>query len=98
MSADAKTARAEFLEFASVFTEELMMIVRFYVDESGTDGRSKVIAVGGYISRRQEWCKFCGRWSEVLAQYKVPFLHTVEFMNEELIDLNPSSPYRGWDA
>lgn len=98
MNAHPAHAGRKFGDFVSILPEDWIISVNLYVDESGIDGTSKVVSVGGYIGRRQEWQRFCVRWSQVLARYKVPSLHTVEFMNEELIERNPTSPYRGWSA
>lgn len=45
--------------------EKLMVMLTVYADESGTDGRSPIVAVGGYVSEVPQWDDFQKAWNEM---------------------------------
>jgi hypothetical protein len=49
-----------------------------YLDESGTDTRSDVFVVAGYIVRSDAALIMDARWREVLAEYTIPYFHMVD--------------------
>jgi len=42
-----------------------MAMLTVYADESGTDGRSPILAVGGYVSEVPLWDDFQNVWNEM---------------------------------
>ena len=44
----------------------LVAVIEAYIDESGTDGRSPVICVGGYAGEHDEWTAFERAWEPTL--------------------------------
>jgi hypothetical protein len=51
----------------------------FYLDDSGTDARSPVITMAGYLAHKREWKRFERNARRYLDQAKVPLLHAKEF-------------------
>ena len=51
-----------------------------YLDESGTDGRSAIVAVGGYVSTDDLWNKFRDEWQEFLNIEKIKIFHTTDLL------------------
>jgi hypothetical protein len=54
-----------------------------YMDESGTDDQSKVIAVAGYLSTYELWNRFEEEWTEVMLHYAVTDFHMTDFEARE---------------
>lgn len=44
-----------------------------YFDESGTDEKSPVIVVAGWLANDKEWIKLSNKWQAVLAKYDLPY-------------------------
>lgn len=75
------------------------MPLAIYVDESGVHDGADFIAMGGYVSWKDKWERFCGEWERVLCRYGVRDFHAVEFMRKpEIQEADKDSPYRGWDV
>lgn len=76
-----------------------------YVDESGTDGKSAVLIVGGLVALRDEWKKFCENWQRVLHKYSAKYFHFREWADASAVvrkTREPNSsfkdnPYKLWD-
>jgi hypothetical protein len=76
-----------------------------YVDESGTDGNSAVLIVGGLVALREEWTRFCKSWQKVLNDYSAKYFHFREWADASAVirkKRTPSSefeknPYKSWD-
>ncbi len=76
-----------------------------YVDESGTDGNSEVLIVGGFVASGEEWAKFRNDWQRVLNSYSARYFHFREWAEASAVARNkrkPSSkfgtnPYKTWN-
>src|SRR5216683_1579048 len=57
--------------------DDLMSMLTIYCDESGTDRKNRVAAVGGYIGQVVQWQRFEREWSKILNKpcYGVAMLH-----------------------
>jgi hypothetical protein len=66
--------------------------VQAYLDESGTSGRAKAIAVGGFVSTTQGWRDFSIAWSKELALAGVSHCHAtdLECFQGEFEDWDPA--------
>lgn len=53
----------------------VIMIVRTYIDESGTHG-SPYIVMGGYVATLEQWAEFEAAWPQFLAKYRVKTFHS----------------------
>jgi len=51
-----------------------------YLDESGTDGRSAAVAMGGYIAKLSDWTEFQNEWQVMLREFNVHALHMTDLM------------------
>ena len=49
-----------------------------YFDESGTDAKSSVLCVAGYIFLNENVAPFETEWNAMLAKYGLPFFHMVD--------------------
>src|SRR5689334_12010921 len=45
----------------------VMLMLRLYLDDIGTHGRSPVVGVRALIAREEEWIRFDAAWKAVLA-------------------------------
>jgi hypothetical protein len=74
------------------------MMLQVCADESYRldDGGAKVIAIGGWLSRPDNFQGFCQYWEEVLKAYKVEYFHFNEFADRKHL-YYPNTPYDGWD-
>ncbi len=62
--------------------ERLLMIFKVfhaYMDESGTDDQSEVIAVAGYLATYEQWTNFEKEWNQVMDHYCVKDFHMTDF-------------------
>jgi len=84
-----------FKEWASLFSEKLFVIIKFYVDESASydkDGKMVFFAVGGFASLQENWIKFATQWRAVLDKHKIKNFHFREF-NAKANYSDPQSQY-----
>ena len=51
-----------------------------YFDESGTDGRSPIVAVAGYISTVELWAEFQRKWNFFKKAYNFDILHITDLL------------------
>jgi hypothetical protein len=51
-----------------------------YLDESGTDGRSGVVAVAGYVSTAELWDSFQCQWSDFLTKNGINVFHATDLI------------------
>ncbi|HEU0049152.1 MAG: hypothetical protein DMG97_14435 [Acidobacteria bacterium] len=79
----------------SIGTKRFVMI-RAYMDDSGTHVDSPYCLVAGYWGGHGQWVKFEREWKKVLDKYKVPEFHAKTYWarddKQERI-----GPYKGWD-
>ncbi len=52
-----------------------------YFDESGTDGRSPIVAVGGYVSTQPRWDDFQRDWKRLLDEEQIRVFHTTDLLS-----------------
>lgn len=52
-----------------------------YFDESGTDGRSPIVAVAGYLSTKQNWNEFKVEWQKFLLKNDIEVFHATDLIN-----------------
>ena len=71
--------------------EKLMTILTAYFDESGTDGRSPIVAVGGYISTVELWEDFQREWKRLMGD-------TVFHATDMLSLRKDFAKENGWDT
>ena len=62
-----------------------------YIDGSGdgTDPKTTVVSVGGYIAHESRWAEFERRWRAALDVNGVPALHMKEFAHS-------TGPFKDW--
>lgn len=53
--------------------EKRIAMFSAYFDESGTDEKSPVIVVAGWLSNDKEWIKLSDKWQAVLTKYNLPY-------------------------
>jgi hypothetical protein len=53
-------------------------ISEVYVDESGSDDRSPVLCVSGYLFHAEQSVAFQADWQRLLAEYDLPYFHMVD--------------------
>ena len=65
---------------ASLFLrrDDVMSLLAFYGDESGTTEGTRVATVAGYLGQVSEWRRFERNWSVVLKKYGVHLMHRSE--------------------
>ena len=61
---------------------DFYMMLQACADESYTEGSGGVIAIGGWLSRPNDWKRFCPLWKSVLEKYKVTSFHFREFADK----------------
>ena len=63
--------------------ESVVAVLTGYFDESGTHTNQNVhaptLAVGGYVSRFEQWVKFNAEWIKALDEAGIPFFHMKDF-------------------
>jgi len=100
-------ARKQFMEWASLFSRELFVMLGAFADESFADdtpGRIPVSAFGGYIASVEEWAQFSLHWQKTLNDYDVKFFHFSEWRTARAVagktrdepPLFHKNNYRGW--
>lgn len=72
-------AASGFREWASLFPPGFFVNLVAYTDESGTDGRSEVLIVGGLVGLREDWVGFCKKWQKVLNDHSAKYFHFREW-------------------
>ena len=72
------------------------MGIKFYADETGINDGARAVAVGGFLSWREDWEKFAGEWQKELSGKGVEVFHLSE-LSDDAISINPDSPYRAWN-
>ena len=60
--------------------EKAMALLQAFFDESGTDGKSPVVAIAGYVGTEDDWVKVESNWLEALRRYGVRVFHMTHFM------------------
>ena len=69
---------------ASVFPigarERIVTMLTVYADESGTDGRSPLVAVGGYISTKDKWDSFQEKWDDFCSKNDIGIFHATDLI------------------
>jgi hypothetical protein len=63
--------------------EKVLAMLTAYFDESGTDGRSPIVAVGGYISTQQLWHEFQCEWKQFLTDEGLSIFHTADLLSRQ---------------
>lgn len=58
-----------------------MIKLTAYFDESGTDGRSPIVAVGGYISTNELWNEFQNEWNQFLSNNDIEVFHSTDLQS-----------------
>lgn len=83
-------SRALYILLARKFErDDLVIVFSARLDESGTDGRSPYVVVGGAVAAPQQWDILEEKWRALLVRSNVPAFHSKEF-NER------SEPFKGW--
>jgi hypothetical protein len=57
-----------------------MVRLATYLDESGTDERSDIVAVGGYVSTVELWQDFQNQWNEFLSSNNIKAFHATDLL------------------
>jgi hypothetical protein len=61
--------------------DELVMSLRSYLDDSGSDARSPLTVIGGPVFSLIQWKEFSKRWSALLKRYPIEEpLHMTDFV------------------
>src|SRR5437868_5022689 len=58
-----------------------MVMLTAYFDESGTDGRSPIVAVGGHLSTVERWEAFQLEWKGFLQNNGVQTFHATDLIH-----------------
>jgi hypothetical protein len=67
------------------------MIVKFYIDESGTHSESPVLIMGGWVGRLGQWSDFDLRWNKLLKRSGLTYFHSKEMRHSK-------DEFKGWDG
>jgi predicted RNA-binding protein with PUA domain len=51
------------------------ILLRAYVDESGTHDTSDYTLVAGWVGHAERWDTFENKWKILLARYGIPYIH-----------------------
>lgn len=73
--------------------ERVMVMLAGYFDESGMDGQSPVVAVGGYVSTVDLWEEFQKEWKPFLKKNGLEYLHVTDLLSP----LSKLRKEKGWD-
>lgn len=57
-----------------------MCMLSLYADESGTDGRSPVVVVAGYVASADSWAAFQVEWKQFCDDNKIKDFHATDFL------------------
>lgn len=60
--------------------EKIMAMLTAYLDESGKDGRSPILAIGGYISTQDKWEAFQTEWETFRIQTGIDIFHATDLI------------------
>jgi hypothetical protein len=64
-----------------------LVMIRIYMDESGTHDGSPVVTVGAYFGRPKDWARFTKRWTHALGD--LPYYHAADAQALR-------GPFEGW--
>ena len=59
-------------------TDQLIVALEVYLDESEDSGSGKAMALAGYVAPASVWTDFEPKWNAVLEEYAVPYFHMVD--------------------
>jgi hypothetical protein len=65
-------------------------VLEGFFDDSGTHQGSLVTAMGGCVSRAEQWAAFAPEWRRVLDDFGVSFFHSTDLANSQ-------EEYKNWD-
>lgn len=72
-----------------------MVMLRGYIDESGNDGKSSFLILGGYILPADKWMDFSREWKRILAtKPEIKYFHAVDAESGEGAFEGISEPFR----
>ena len=55
-----------------------VMLLRVYIDESGTDKGAPVLTVAGYVAKPSQWQTFSKEWTRVLKPTGIKVYHATD--------------------
>ena len=58
------------------------MLAAFF-DESGTDGASPHVAVGGYVAPLENWASYEVEWRQFLSDFRIEHFHTTDMLSQK---------------
>jgi hypothetical protein len=87
----AENCLSGFRKLASLFSEGLFVMIRFYADESETEATS----ICGYIATSDYWKEFARKWKKILRDFNAPYFHFRKFTTKELYS-KAGNAYSGW--
>jgi hypothetical protein len=61
-------------------TEKVMAMLTAHFDESGKDGKSPILLVGGYLSTVERWEEFQREWQQFLIDEHIEKYHTTDIL------------------
>src|SRR5688500_18130691 len=70
--------------FSETRRRRLIAMLTACLDESGTDGVSPIVMVGGYVSTVDLWEKFAVEWAQFLKSENLEVFHANEIQDKEL--------------
>jgi hypothetical protein len=72
------------LVFGEGRRQRLFAMLTVYLDESGTDGGSPIVMVGGYVSTVEGWERFATEWGAFLKEEGLETFHCKNISDERL--------------
>jgi Protein of unknown function (DUF3800) len=60
-----------------------VIVLKAYLDASGTDRKQKVVTVAGWAASEQEWIKWETEWNAFLVEVNLSRWHHTHFLNKE---------------
>lgn len=79
------------MEWVSLFSERVFVMLRVYADESET----QATAICGYIASPDYWKEFSRKWKTILDDFGAPYFHFREFTTKELYS-KAGNAYYNW--
>ncbi len=63
--------------------ERLTVVLRAYIDDSGTNMADKVVAVAGFVANERQWHSFETAWKALLQKYDLKRFHAAPYLSRK---------------
>jgi hypothetical protein len=93
---DERTVVADLLDLICEDGKRFAMVMKSFVDESGTHKGSPFIAVAGWAGARWQWCKFLSHWGDKPFHAKDPSSEPLKYGLIEAIQFAGVEGFVAW--